>query len=1241
MMLNSQLRRPFLFVLLSMLGFIGTVCAQVELQKIAPKAPNTAALLRVSENNISHYTGAADINFPLYTVQSGALQLTLSLSYSSTGNKVEDIASWVGLGWNLGNIPVITRQVRGLRDEDNPGVSVPYMNGTIDLDSLLYIEDAPGHNLFWDVVCGIANRYIDVEPDMFHYTLLNGQSGNFYWDPYQQKFQTHPKRNVIIEKFGAGSIDSFEILDDNGIIYLFKDYETSQSSGFFNGPTERNAWYISKIYSPNRTDSISFGYNSQNIVTRTLNPHKQELVATCEDNSSVLATTTLLAKIPHSISFKEGYVQFEGDSSEREDLDGGYSLKGLKVYNFNGAVIKHIGFEYFYTNGSSTDPLCDLISILPHEKKRLFLSSMYHLSGNDTLRYSFEYNTTIVAPCRVSSAQDFWGYYNGELNNQNLVPEVPKGMFGLGTKTNGARRYINPNFNQFGILKRIIYPTGGRSDFFYETHQMLNNNLPGIYYDVSAYLTEEHLFSTDLFIDTISIVSDEDKYINNSATGGSFVDIIIGDQTCAGSNPPPNCAEFTVRGIDSWNSDVNFPVTGNIQGHLLKKGRYEVKASFSQGYVPNQGFFMLFKWRERDTSSIHRYAGGLRVKEIKQYDSLGNVYSKRFLYQKSVDNDTSSAVPLSSTNMIMLGLNECYADPNNLESGRADQFFIYSNSKATLGSYGGSHVAYNNVIEFYDSSAYGGFREFTFFDFGVHLNEEMPFIPPDDYSEFRAKPTRIAVYGREGGEFSLLSEELYSYDELFFTDIEFDAMKAYITLIPPAICDPGDPSFSGQHYIGGGYKLTPNLSLIRVKVSKIYDPINSSVLVKVDSFFYNTKHFALCRVVSNDSKGNLTEKLTYYSIDSASSGLDSDVWAAMINKNMVGIPTKVVTKVAGAVLETLVNKFDYESSADKVLLKNLYHSYGNAAPSDRVQFTFSSSDQVIEQRMKDDVKEVYLWGYGGRYPVAKILNSTHATALSYVNQTVLNNPTSDEALRTELENLFSIPNALVEFYTYRPGVGVSSITDTRGRTSYYNYDGHNRLSFVLDHDGKVLKKYCYNYAGQSEACTVYYSVADSASFTRNNCGTGYTGGSVTYVIPAGKYTSYASQADADQKAQNDVNTNGQAYANTQGTCTQSIYAKLTYENYNYSYSNAVHADVVVRFYSDASCTTPLSVSNLTIQLSTEGFDGNDIFSYDYPETVSGTYFVVEANAELSYDDGMAYRFKDYFLLSGTGYTVVW
>ncbi|ANH82641.1 hypothetical protein A8C56_18155 [Niabella ginsenosidivorans] len=39
-----------------------------------------------------------------------------------------------------------------------------------------------------------------------------------------------------------------------------------------------------------------------------------------------------------------------------------------------------------------------------------------------------------------------------------------------------------------------------------------------------------------------------------------------------------------------------------------------------------------------------------------------------------------------------------------------------------------------------------------------------------------------------------------------------------------------------------------------------------------------------------------------------------------------------------------------------------------------------------------------------------------------------------------------------------------------------------------------------------------------------------------YVVPSGKYTSLISQQDADQMAINDINTNGQTYANTVGTC---------------------------------------------------------------------------------------------------------
>lgn len=77
------------------------------------------------------------------------------------------------------------------------------------------------------------------------------------------------------------------------------------------------------------------------------------------------------------------------------------------------------------------------------------------------------------------------------------------------------------------------------------------------------------------------------------------------------------------------------------------------------------------------------------------------------------------------------------------------------------------------------------------------------------------------------------------------------------------------------------------------------------------------------------------------------------------------------------------------------------------------------------------------------------------------------------------------------------------------------------------------------YANNNGYCT-WYSVAKSGTFTRNNCGSGYNGSLVTYNVAAGAYNSTISQADADQKAQNDVNNNGQTYANNNGSCTAAV-----------------------------------------------------------------------------------------------------
>lgn len=189
--------------------------------------------------------------------------------------------------------------------------------------------------------------------------------------------------------------------------------------------------------------------------------------------------------------------------------------------------------------------------------------------------------------------------------------------------------------------------------------------------------------------------------------------------------------------------------------------------------------------------------------------------------------------------------------------------------------------------------------------------------------------------------------------------------------------------------------------------------------------------------------------------------------------------------------------------------------------------------------------------------------------------------------------------ALMTTYTYAPLTGLTSQCDMGNRVTYYEYDGLQRLKRIRDQDHNILKQYDYQYQAptsytfynniqiQSFTCScgsggvgstvydtvqarafsstisvddantqannylqangqayanahgicTYYNTVDSGSYTKNNCSCMYTGSSVTYTVPAGTYSSTVSLAAANQLAINDVNANGQNYANTNGTCT--------------------------------------------------------------------------------------------------------
>ena len=61
-----------------------------------PPAPNAAAIIKHSEITLNKNTGAPSISIPLFTVKGNKLSAGVSLGYSSTGIKVDEIASRAG-----------------------------------------------------------------------------------------------------------------------------------------------------------------------------------------------------------------------------------------------------------------------------------------------------------------------------------------------------------------------------------------------------------------------------------------------------------------------------------------------------------------------------------------------------------------------------------------------------------------------------------------------------------------------------------------------------------------------------------------------------------------------------------------------------------------------------------------------------------------------------------------------------------------------------------------------------------------------------------------------------------------------------------------------------------------------------------------------------------------------------------------------------------------------------------------
>ena len=126
------------------------------------RSPEASAFKKYGEESVNEYTGTADISVPLYTIKSKDIEIPLVLRYDASGIKVEQEASWVGLGWNL--------MVGGCINYVCAGGHDMYKYREY-IDTKLWTEYLTSEFTSW--VIGDSIIEYDYHPNIFTHTKLN------------------------------------------------------------------------------------------------------------------------------------------------------------------------------------------------------------------------------------------------------------------------------------------------------------------------------------------------------------------------------------------------------------------------------------------------------------------------------------------------------------------------------------------------------------------------------------------------------------------------------------------------------------------------------------------------------------------------------------------------------------------------------------------------------------------------------------------------------------------------------------------------------------------------------------------------------------------------------------------------------------------------------------------------------------------------------------------------------------
>ena len=1086
-----------------------------ELKLVEFTSPAEWSFHKYIENPIGLYKGCPNVEVPLFTLKDGSIELPISLRYNTSGIKVEEEASWVGLGWNLNIGGYITKQIVDGEDERDYTFSsyknIFYKNNsTIDTYGSIVIDENAYNTIAHyrqDTPEYIRGK---LAPDVYYFSYPEN-SGRYVVDYRDSTIcLLEREKDILIYNFEGDEIENKDktIITEDGIKHCFSHYGSAYEYGTYNPISETFA--LTYTYYPDNS-YVHYLYTKYSV---SKNVNSVYTIGTIPETSgsSPLAYKAFLDRVQHQVSrivtdecvpneIRTPNYLISFVTSSRNDLANAPQLTEIIIKDrHNGSYLKRFRFSYDYFTNSSSDSM---------DSKRLKLCSVYEVHPNDTSivenRYSFNYIDTPL-PGKKSYSYDHWGYPNSSnsIDAANPMPDLSDfdeiyqdiEHISLAARqgSNVYSKRHNVNYCQAGMLSSITYPTGGRTHFEYESNSFTNVPIPSnnrIYNrgegDVSSETIKDQNSSTDtrsVVITTTGTRTFKIEYHINKGNNswedmsGSYIVMV---NTSTGSvntlvDMTEKCAELHassspsgyysgVRDITvpagSYAFNINLPDSlGDQNGSSLNHGSFIANISYEDIDSPD----------DTVTDDSQSYGCGMRIASIQYFDGKATapVMVKRYNYDDP-HTGLSSGI-LFDTPLYF----KTYRVGYKYENGMADAIMRFT--------YARQFEVFDKPVQ---NNPYGRSSGVGY----TYVTETTDGIPgKTQYCFYNESTTDQMLSYRVGGIMNGRLKSKIIYDDN--DDIQSSAHYNFtyqlshsyygVNLINMACKFPSlvNNTESGwirdnvfAYYQDAFIAILYNLNTYDITLAS--ETLTKDGVTTTTNYTYDPVTLLIKQKTTQMSNGNQLKTRYKYPKD-----INDYPYITLYDKHILTPIIEEQTTNSGALIYSRLAEINSFGNINALYYgEDLSQNISGISSGGIVNTSIyphctqeclrrDSRQNPIHYKLNETEDLIYIWGYGGRYPVAEIKGASYAevqTALDCTPELLSVATFPDFTLLESMRT--SLPNASVTLYKYDMLGNIIEVTDPRGHSTVYEYDSFCRLVKIKRKNGssyETLESFNYN-----------------------------------------------------------------------------------------------------------------------------------------------------------------------------------